>query len=197
MKTLYTASDKGPLKGPNDLVFDAGGNLYFTDPTGSNVERPIGCVYRIDGNTHQVTCAAEGLAFPNGLAFSADGRWLYLNESSPQRVLRLRVHPDGALGKPEVFIDLPGGEPDGMAFDTEGKLYVAHFGGSAVIVISPDGKIVRRISLPGKQVTNVEFAGMDLKTLYITECETNAVYSIPVSAPGLPLFHWPGRRSAQ
>ena len=69
---VMTDSYEGePYLGPNDVCFDLAGNLYFTDPTGSDADNPIGCVYRVDrqGNVLRL---AEGMAFPNGLAVSPD-----------------------------------------------------------------------------------------------------------------------------
>lgn len=176
---------------PNDLAFDPAGNLYFTDSWAYKREDPKGAVYRIDAKTGVVSRARGALAFPNGLAFSADAKWLYVAESAWNRVLKFPVQADGNLGEPTVFADMPGGDPDGMNFDTAGNLYVAHFGGGHVVVFAPDGSIVRKIATPGKKPSNVEFAGADLKTLYVTEDETNGVYSMSVDVPGLRLFHAP------
>ncbi len=186
---IYARAWNGrPFRGPNDLAFDPAGNLYFTDPPGSNRKTPIGCVYRVARGTRQVTRVADGLAFPNGIAFAADGRTLYVCESQRSRVLRYRVAPDGSLGDKRVAANLGWGDPDGMAVDRAGNLVVAHFGAGMVHMFRPDGKLLRSIKLPGKQVTNVEFAGRDLRTLYITEAETDAVYTLPMDVPGLPLF---------
>jgi gluconolactonase len=61
--------DGQPFKGPNDLAFDPRGNLYFTDPKGSDEHTPTGCVYRVESGSRKVTRVAEGLAFPNGIYF--------------------------------------------------------------------------------------------------------------------------------
>jgi gluconolactonase len=190
----FIAGYKGkPFRRPNDLIFDPVGNLYFTDPSAYNPKNPDGIIYRIDAKTKKVTIAYDGVCFCNGLAFSADGMFLYVAESAKHRVLKFPVKEDGSLGKPDVFINMPGGDPDGMNFDNKGNLYVAHFGGGAVWVIAPDGSIVKKLKTPGKKPSNVEFAGKDLRTLYITEDETNAVYRTPVETPGLPLFFHPSR----
>lgn len=173
---------------PNDLAFDQKGNLYFTDPHAYDRKNPDGAVYRLDARSRKVTLVARELAFPNGIAFSADGRWLYICESAFERILRFRVDRRGKLHDRTVFITLPGGDPDGIAFDRDGCLYVAHFGGSAILVIGPDGQVRQVIPAPGKKPSNVEFAGPDLTTLYVTEDETNAIYKIKVGIPGVKLF---------
>ncbi len=179
---------------PNDLAFDPQGNLFFTDPKSYRAENPDGRVYRLSRETGEVRIAADHLAFPNGLAFSADGKLLFVCESALHRITRFQVQLDGTLAHPALFTDLPGGDPDGINFDRKGFLYVAHFGGGAIYRIAPDGSIDRRIPAPGRKPSNVEFGGPDLRTLYITECETNAVYRMEVAEPGLPLFYSPGQK---
>lgn len=183
----------GRYQRPNDLAFDPVGNLYFTDPKSYDPNNPDGIVYRIDHATGNVTKAAEGFCFCNGLAFSADGSTLYLAESAKHRVLKLRVEADGSLSSPEVFAEMPGGDPDGMNFDEEENLYVAHFGGGFVWVFEPNGNLKRKLKTPGSKPSNVEFGGEDRRTLFITEDETNAVYKTRVDVPGLALFHHPNR----
>jgi len=191
--STYAENYQGvPFRGPNDLAFDPSGNLYFTDPAGSSKEAPVGRVYRVD-KLKKVTQVASGLAFPNGIAFSADGKTLYVAESQKYQVLKYAVKADGSLGEKSVHCTLPGDhDPDGMNFDSAGNLWVAQFGGGAVHEFDPSGKLLRSIPMPGKNVTNVEFGGKDMKTLYITEVQTGALYRIRTEVPGLKLFYGPG-----
>ncbi|HEX2960780.1 MAG TPA: SMP-30/gluconolactonase/LRE family protein [Ignavibacteriales bacterium] len=182
------------FKKPNDLAFAPNGDLYFTDPLAYDKNNLDGVIYRISSDFKTTTPVYSNLGFPNGIAFSADGKFAYVCESAFQRIIRFPVKDDGTFGDFTVFIDLPGGDPDGIAFDTEGNLYAAHFGGGGVYVISPDGKIKGKIPTPGKKPSNVEFAGDDMKTLYITEDETNSIYKTRVEVPGLRLFHSPGAK---
>ena len=189
---IYVKEYQGkPFQRPNDLAFDPKGNLYFTDPNAYRANDPDGVVYRVSAKTKEVTPVATEMAFPNGLAFSADGKHLYVCESALHRITCFKVEEDGSLSEPITFAELPGGDPDGINFDQDGNLYVAHFGGGAIYIFAPDGSVKQKISAPGQKPSNVEFAGSDLKTLYITEDETNAVYRLQVSTPGLPLFNSP------
>ncbi len=176
---------------PNDLAFDRNGNLYFTDPKSYGEDKLDGRIFRIDKETQEVILAASDLAFPNGIAFSADGEFLYVAESAKSRILKFKVEEDGMLKMMSVFVELPGGDPDGLAFDIEGNLYAAHFGGGNIYVINPNGEIISKIQTPGKKPSNVEFGGEDFKTLFITEDETNAVYMTQISIPGLKLHYSP------
>ena len=187
---VYAAGYQGKkFNRPNDLAFDAHGNLYFTDPHKYSRDNPDGVVYQIDKEKREVVPVAEGLGFPNGIIFSPDGKQLYIAESAFHRVLRFDVLPDGKLDNKTVFAEMPGGDPDGMNFDSEGNLYVAHFGGSAIHVFSSDGSTKRIIRAPGSKPSNVEFAGEDLRTLYVTENETKAVYRTRVEVPGAVLSY--------
>lgn len=173
---------------PNDLAFDKQGNLYFTDPNAYDTAKLDGVVYRIDSATKEVTPAAENLAFPNGIAFSSDAKHVFVCESAFNRVSKFRVDSTGKFTNQETFIYLPGGDPDGIGLDVAGNLYIAHFGGGRLFVVSPEGKITKVYTAPGIKPSNIEFAGEDMKTLYLTEDETNAVYRIKVDIPGLKLF---------
>ncbi|HEX8474343.1 MAG TPA: SMP-30/gluconolactonase/LRE family protein [Pyrinomonadaceae bacterium] len=167
--------DGKPLRAPNDLTLDPkGGGFYFTDPGGSNAERPIGTVHYVDagGRTHLV---AEGLAFPNGIVLRPDGKTLLVAESERNRILSYDVVSPGKVGAMRVFANLPTKEgdqianaPDGMCLDSDGNLFVAHYGMHQVQVFSPAGKLLRRY--PGGNLTtsNVAFGGARMNQLYIT-----------------------------
>ena len=187
---MYAAGFEGEkFNRPNDLAFDKNGNLYFTDPKSYGTDKLDGRIFRIDRATNKVSIAAKSLAFPNGIAFSADGEYLYVAESAKNRILKFKVEEDGKLEMMLVFVELPGGDPDGLAFDVKGNLYAAHFGSGTIFVMNKVGEIISKIQTPGKKPSNVEFGGEDFKTLFITEDKTNAVYMTRVSNPGLKLHY--------
>ena len=123
--------DGKPLRAPNDLTLDPRGGFYFTDPGGSNAKNPIGTVHYVDvrGKTHLV---AGGLAFPNGIALSPNGRTLYVGESNHNRILSYDIVAPGKAGQRRVFATLPSksgeqiaNEPDGICLDAAGNLTCA------------------------------------------------------------------------
>lgn len=176
-----------PLNGANDLVFDKDANIYFSDPWGASAENPVGGFYRytVDGELQQID---EGLAFPNGVALTRDGQYVVLAETYRNRLLRYRVSEDGSIGPREVWAEttLPSG-PDGMAFASDGHLYVAHHGAAAVDIFTPNGSLSGSIEVPGRSVTNVAFGGPQRKTLVVTECDTGSLYSVELDVAGQPL----------
>jgi gluconolactonase len=181
-KRLADASNEcegKPLRVPNDLTIDPKGGFYFTDPGGSSLKNPIGTVHYVDpqGKTHLV---AEGLAFPNGIVLRPDGKTLLVGESQQNRILAYEVTAPGKVGARRVLATLPtkqgdqiANEPDGMALDEDGNLYIAHYGMHTVQVLDPEGKLLR--SYPGGNLTtsNVAFAGPQMDRLYITGALTD------------------------
>ena len=127
------------------------------------------------------------LTRPNGIAFSPDEKYLYVNNSEPKKIwMRYTVKPDGALTDPKLLYDATAdkrpGAPDGMKIDSQGNIYSAGPGG--VWIFSPDGKPLGTIVISEK-VANVAWAGADRKTLYILA--SSSIYRVHLKIPGAPL----------
>jgi len=171
-----------PFLGPNDCACDAKGNLYFSDADGLHPLKAFGCVYlmRPDG---RVELFAEGFMFPNGLAVSADGAYLYLAETFARRIHRFTLDRRGRATGQEAFAELDGGVgPDGLALDEQGNLYVAHFGKGVVAVFNPTGRKLAELCTPGFLPTNVVFWK---GSLYVTELERGCVLRLEMDTNGL------------
>lgn len=167
---------------PNDIAISESGMIYFTDPKSYDSKVFDGRIFRSDPNTGKTTWLIEGLQFPNGLCFSPDGKTLYIGESVNKNILQI-THGVGVL---DTLITLPAGnqDPDGIDVDENGNLYIAYFGGGKIYVVSPEGRLLDSLQTPGRKPSNLEFGGEDMKTLFITECETNKIYSIRTLIPG-------------
>jgi gluconolactonase len=193
IKKVSSISDGDSLLGPNDMAWDNAGRLYFTDPKGSSEGNLIGGIHYIckDGKTHRF---AGGLAYPNGIAFSLDKKYLYITETSLNRLLRYEVHKDGTAGARKLIIEFPKGSvPDGMKIDVEGNLWVALHTLGEIWRISPDGARLGTVKLPTKFVTNLIFGGPGMKTMYVTAFDeyqhpTGSVYAVPVGVAGAPVL---------
>ena len=182
---VYADGYKGEkFNRPNDMTFDKNGNLFFTDPKSYDRNILDGRIFLVDAKTNSVVLVEESLAFPNGINISPIDGKLYVCESAKQKIVRFKITPENRLVDKEDFVELPGGDPDGIEYDINGNLYAAHFGGKAVYVFSPEGKQIQIIETPGSKPTNLEFGDEDFKTLYLTEVETNALYKIRTKYPG-------------
>jgi gluconolactonase len=176
------------FNGCNDLFFDPQGNLWFTDPHNSGIHNPIGAVYRLSPEG-ELFLVMNGLAYPNGIARSPDGRYLFVTEMGNNRLIKAWLWDDLQIGFSFSPISFQTGwGPDGMVMDKKGNLYIAQFDGGAVNVVTPTGTLLGKIETPASGTTNVTF-GPDGKTLYITEGWTNAIYRVKTNQEGLPLYH--------
>jgi gluconolactonase len=192
------------LNSPNDLVYKSDGSLYFTDPpyglptqgdSDPIKQLQVNGVYRIPKAFDQKPGAApardqlqllvKDLPRPNGIAFSPDEKYLYVDNSEPKKLwMRYRVEKDGTLTDAKVFYDAsldtrPGG-PDGMKVDQTGNIYSAGPGG--VWIFSPEGKALGVILTP-ETASNVTWGGADRKTLYITA--SKSIYRVILKVPGI------------
>lgn len=189
-----------PLRGPNDLTLDvAHGGFYFSDPGGSSLENEIGTIHYVDreGKTHLLD---DGLAFPNGIVLTPDGKKLYLGESQKNRVLVYEVLAPGKLGPRNLFADLPKhpsgdllrNQPDGMCLDAAGNLYVAHYGMKQVQVLSPHGEVIARYDGGNVTTSNVAFGGPELDQLFVTgglgaESGKGGLFRLDLAVKGLDI----------
>lgn len=192
------------FNGPNDLMFDSKGNLYFTDPHGSSPANPIGCIYKFSA-AGEITLIASGLPYPNGLVvcplppgmpspsgslMSPEGIDLFVAITHKNRIIRFTLDERGIPVRSTIFSQLSGGwaGPDGMAMDTAGHLYVAHYSAGDVLILNRRGEIIERVPVVGSRPTNVAFGGPDRKTLFVTETETGAIYKFNTDHEGILLY---------
>lgn len=135
--------------------------------------RDSGALYRLDKNLHW-TMMDKGYRVPNGPAFSPCGQWLYHSDSWRRIIYRYPLRADGSLGARTEFIHFSSkdGYPDGMTTDTQSCLWVAHWGGGCISRFSPQGKMLERMELPARQISNICFAGSDQERMFVTSAAT-------------------------
>ncbi len=156
---------------PNDLVADQSGGIYFTDSIRQDGKV---CYIAIDGSEYIV---ATGLDYPNGIALSRNEDRLYIAESYKNRIISIPLIRAGmASGGIKILAELPRHEsgkaasnlPDGIALDDQNRLWVAHYGMSAVQVLHLDGKSGDTLEIPFPLVSNVFLSTHNLSELIVT-----------------------------
>jgi len=179
------------LNSPNDLVYRSDGALYFTDPPfglpkffeDPRKELPYSGIFCLING--ELKLVSKDLTGPNGLAFSPDEKYLYVDNWDEKRkvIMRYDVHPNGTLSDGQVFLDAtnePGEDAwDGMKIDVKGNLYLSGPGG--LWIVSPEGKHIGTIVGP-EHPHNLAWGGEDDKTLYLAA--QTGLYRLTVNIPG-------------
>ena len=155
-----------PLCRPNDLIADKKGGFYFSDPAGPDPRFPAPppgrtslLLYRTPGG--KVVKPTDDTLNPNGVQLSGDEKILYVTNG--QNIMQYDVQPDGMLKNGRVFAQSGG---DGLAIDSEGRIYSAIGGVTGIKVFDKTGKELGIIP-SGTRPQSVGFAGKDRRTLYI------------------------------
>ena len=196
VETLYTHCDGEPLKGPNDIVFDAEGGFWFTD-NGKRYARTedVGAVYYAHCDGGFIAERIFPRSHANGIALSPDGAMLYVAETMVGRVWGFRVTapgevevPVGLLNPVALLYGAPGFDLyDSMAVEASGNVCVATLGRGGITVLAPDGTLVEHVPMPDPATTNIAFGGADMMDAYVTLSATGQLVRTRWQRPGLML----------
>ncbi|MFD6160551.1 SMP-30/gluconolactonase/LRE family protein [Nocardia sp. NPDC060256] len=177
----------------NDIVVDDRGNAYvnsigFDFPGGEFTPGPIVLVTPA-GRVEQV---ADGLAFPNGMAITADGATLIVAESYANQLTAYDIEPDGRLAGRRVWAATPGDHPDGICVDAEGAVWYADVGNRHCVRVAEGGEVLGKVELDRGAFACVLSRG-DNPKLYVVGQNwggpesaepTGQVVAFPAPAPG-------------
>jgi gluconolactonase len=192
-KVLQTVSrvDDRSLITPNFSVLDHEGNLYFSDS--GEWERENGFVYCLRPSG-AVEVIAGPLAFPNGLALSADDRFLFVVVSQRDHVLRIPVSASRAAGTVEIYADGLARVPDGLVLDERGNLYVTCYASDCIYRVNTDRSIqLLAIDPEGTRIarpTNAAFGGPAMEDLYVANLGRWHIGRVSVGIPGQRLANF-------
>lgn len=199
VEILYRACGEVPLKGPNDLVFDAHGGFYFTDlgkRRGRDMD--LGAVYYAKADGSFIAEIIHPMVTPNGIGLSPDGSTLYVAETEAARLWAFPIEAPGVVRK-EPWPSPHGGRIvagmggyqrfDSLAVQADGRVCVATLVNGGITVISPDGRHVEHHPMPDPMTTNICFGGPDMRTAYITLSWTGRLVAADWPTPGLRPNH--------
>lgn len=171
--SLVTHADLSPIAehSCNEIVVDGRGNIYVNgggfDQPGRKVPSGIIALVAGDGSIRQV---ADGIAFPNGMAVTADNSTLIIAESHGKRLTAFNIAADGNLTNRRVWADLGDGAPDGICIDADGAVWYADVPNKRCVRVREGGEVL--------QIVNVDrgcfacmLGGPERQTLFIMAAE--------------------------
>lgn len=182
------------LNSPNDVVVKSDGTIWFSDPhygimtnyEGYKSEQELSCnVYRVDPKNGNIQAVITDMNCPNGLAFSADEKQLYVADtgrifSDDEQLIKVYEVDGSACENGRDFFKIEPGCADGIRFDSDGNLWSSAADG--VHCISPDGVLLGKILVP-ETVSNICFGGRSKHQLFITA--TTSIYTIHLNRQGI------------
>lgn len=181
------------IDGPNDLVVDDKGGIYFSDSqfiAGRKKMQETPAVYYVTPDK-EVIRVIDDVEFPNGIGISPDGSTLYVANSNGEYLLAYDVNGDGKVGKESNFArlqlaaDSVKSGADGIAVDSEGNVYVATTEGIGVQIFDSKGNHLENISVP-TTTNNVSLGGEEGKTILIAA--QDGIYGIQGRISGRKVY---------
>lgn len=205
VEVLYRSGDFGcPLRGPNDIVVDEAGGLWFTDHGKMNFAGRsndiVGLFYaRADGS--RLEEVVFPLHNPNGIGLSPDGRRLYAAETYSCRLLGFDIAGPGRIAPgaspmgsaAPLYRGLPAQAFDSLAVEANGNVCIATIGPAGqegISVVSPEGRLVEFVTTGEMVTTNICFGGADMMDAYVTA--GGKLLRTRWARPGLRLNFQPG-----
>lgn len=203
VERVYDRAGEFGLRGPNDLVFDAHGGVWFTD-LGKARARDMdrGAVYYARADGSGIREVIQPMVTPNGIGLSPDGRTLYVAETEPGRLWAFDITAPGEVRKlpwpsphgGRLVVGLDGFQRfDSLAVQADGAICVATLMSGRITIVDPDGGNLRFVEMPEPYPTNICFGGPDRKTAYITLSMTGRLVAMDWPVPGAAL-NWLDRR---
>lgn len=149
---------------PNDICINKRDQLFASDP---NWKESTGKIWRIDKGGKAVLLTDQ-MGTTNGITLSPDEKILYVNESVQRKIWAFDVDAKGNISNKRLFAEFPDFGFDGMKCDSQGNVYVTRYGKGTIAVLSPDGKLIREVTLKGKRCSNLVFGGLNGKLVFVT-----------------------------
>ena len=183
------------VPGLNDIFTDSAGRIFCgtmrSDPFSTSGPRIAGDCWRIDAEG-EATMLYGDVSLTNGIGLSPDGTVLYHSDTAVNLVWAHDVAVDGSVGNRRAFVRSVDLQPDGLAVDEAGTVWVADVSGSASVrAFSSDGAEIGRIPVPARMVTSLCFGGADRRDLYVVTADNTedpvrggTIFRTRVDTPG-------------
>lgn len=186
-----------PLKGPNDLVFDKDGNLYFTDHGKTYPRhRDFGGLFFLANGASQAVELDHHHTSPNGVGLSPDEKTVYMADTMTARLWAFdlsapgEIVPASAFNKGRVVATMPDLQYfDSLAVAASGNVTVATISNGGITTITPDGSH-SHVALPDPFVTNICYGGEDMQDAWITLSGTGKLVKTRWPEAGLRLNYY-------
>lgn len=163
-KAITVFAHEPRMNQPNDIAMAPNGNIYASDPDWVNNGGQLWLI----SPGGEVTLLETGMGTTNGIEVSPDGSTLYVNESIQLNVWAYDIQADGTLINKRLFHSFKDYGMDGMRCDIKGNLYLCRYDKGTVVILSPEGQLLREIKLKGKKPSNITFGGKDNRQCYVT-----------------------------
>lgn len=165
---VIAAQDGTRLRNPNDASPDGQGGIWFTDPGRFSADAPAeGRLYHLSADG-VLGLRAENLAYGNGVHLDLDRQRVLVSEHLARRVISFPLLEDGAVGPPEVLVDLdsfdlpkpryPEAGPDGLELGPDGTLWIAEYGTKRLLGWREDHGLVAALEVDAPYITNIAFS---------------------------------------
>ncbi|PTB66346.1 hypothetical protein BBK36DRAFT_20028 [Trichoderma citrinoviride] len=199
--TPFNAPEHNDRIRSNDGAADPHGKFWLGTMTdfGRGGPQPEGFLARFDSCNSKEEVLRD-LVIPNGIGWSPDNKTMYFTHSQTREVFAFDYAPEtGAVSNKRLWYRHEGpGEPDGFRVDVEGNVWHAVWGEGAVLKIDPRGRVIGRIALPTRNITCVQFVGMELLITSASDEDADAdetskrfggdLFRVDVGTTGLELF---------
>jgi sugar lactone lactonase YvrE len=182
--SLATHAELG-MPGWNDIVVDGRGNAYVNrvgfNPMAGEEFRP-GFVHLVtpDGSVRQV---AGDIAFPNGMAVTADNATLIVADSYRHNLVAFDIGADGGLGGRRIWADLGDGTPDGICVDAQNAVWYADVPAKRCVRVAEGGAVLQTVELDRGGFA-CALGGPGMATLFIVAAEWRGMAASEMVAPG-------------
>lgn len=169
-KKISVFAHEATANQPNDIAIAPNKTLYASDP---NWKDSTGKLWKVTKDKG-FELLEENMGTVNGIEVSPDGKKLYVNESAQRKIWVYDIVDNGLISNKKELMSFEDHGLDGMRCAPNGNLYVTRYGKGTVIILSPEGKLLKEIKLIGKKPSNLTFNN-DYKKVYVTMADRGCI----------------------